>query len=76
MEQSHQCFYCGKNDVKLYRIYGNFLLDIEIYCKKDAPAGWIDRQILVPLIEDIDGNVFLYTSVPTDAIKRWNNLPD
>ena len=76
MEQRHCCAICGRNTVKLYRYYGCFLRDGEIYCRTHAPAGHIDRQNLVPLCEDTDGSVWGYTSVPDDAIARREALPD
>lgn len=76
MEQQHKCAICGRNTVKLYRYYGFFLRDNEIYCRKHAPADQIERQYLVPLCEDVDGSVWGYTSVPDDAIARFNALPD
>jgi hypothetical protein len=76
MEQRHYCTVCKRNTVKLYRYYASFLRDEEIFCKAHAPAGHIDRQLLVPLCEDVDGSVWGYTSVPEDAIARFNALPD
>lgn len=76
MEQIHCCTVCKRNTVKLYRYYASFLRDEEIYCKTHAPAGQIERQHLVPLCEDVDGSVWGYTSVPEDAIARFNALPD
>lgn len=76
MEQHHKCATCGRNTVKLYRYYSFFLRDEEIFCRKHAPAGQIESQYLVPLCEDLDGSVWGYTSVPDDAIARFNALPD
>jgi hypothetical protein len=61
---------------RLYRYYSSFLRDAEIFCKAHAPAGHIEQQYLVPLCEDLDGSVWGYTSVPDDAIARWQALPD
>lgn len=70
--QKHKCSICQRNNVKLYRYYGSFLRDNEIYCHDHKPnSSWI-----VPLIEDIDGSVWGYTSAPQDAIDRFNALPD
>lgn len=74
--QQHKCATCQRNDVRLYRVYGNFLRDEEIFCTAHGPAGWIDRQILVPLVEDEDGNVWGYASVSDDAIARWEALKE
>ena len=76
MEQHHCCATCQRNDIKLYRYYGSFLRDEEIFCKAHAPEGAIERQHLVPLCEDEDGTVWGYTSVPDDAIARFNALPE
>lgn len=76
MSQHHCCAVCERNDVKLYRYYGNFLRDDEIFCHAHAPEGYIEKQVLVPLCEDTDGSVWGYTSVPDDAIARWEALPD
>lgn len=74
--QQHKCSRCGRSDVRLYRYYGCFLRDSEIYCCQCAPAGLIEKKSLVPLCEDIDGSVWGYTSVPPDAIARFYVLPD
>ena len=74
--QKHHCSTCKRNAVKLYRYYGSFLRDDEIFCKAHAPAGQIERQVFVPLCEDVDGSVWGYTSVPDDAIQRWEALPE
>lgn len=76
MPQHHCCTVCKRNDIKLYRWYGFFLHDDEIFCRTHAPDGHIDKQHLVPLCEDLDGSVWGYTSVPPDAIARFNALPD
>lgn len=76
MEQKHCCAACKRNTVKLYRYYANFLRDEEIFCRAHAPKGHIKKQYLVPLCEDVDGSVWGYTSVPEDAIAKWNALPD
>ena len=74
--QKHCCSICRRNDIKLYRYYGSFLRDDEIFCRSHAPAGHIENQNLVPLCEDADGSVWGYTSVPQDVIDRFNALPD
>lgn len=76
MHQRHHCVVCKRNDIRLYRYYGFFLRDDEIFCRTHAPTGEIDSQELVPLCEDLDGSVWGYTSVPEDAIARWQALPD
>ena len=76
MEQAHCCTICKRRTVKLYRYYGCFLRDDEIFCKAHAPAGHIANQNLVPLIEDTDGSVWGYTSVPQKAIDRFNAMED
>lgn len=76
MEQYHRCATCQRNTVKLYRYYASPLRDAEIFCRRCAPPGHIERQNLVPLCEDTDGTVWGYTSVPEDAIARFNALPD
>lgn len=74
--QKHKCAKCGRNDVRLYRYYGSFLREDEIFCRSDAPAGEIDMQYLVPLCEDEDGNVWGYTAVDEAAMKRFKALPE
>lgn len=76
IEQHHRCMMCKRNTVKLYRYYGSPLRDDEIYCRACAPTDEIDKQVLVPLCEDVDGTVWGYTSVPADAIARFEALPD
>lgn len=72
MTQHHCCAICKRNDVRLYRWYGEFLRDERIYCGEHKPdSGWI-----VPLVEALDGSVWGYTSVPEDALAQWNALPD
>lgn len=70
------CTVCKRHDVRLYRYYGSFLRDEEIFCRSHAPAGHIENQHLVPLCEDVDGSVWGYTSVPDEAIARWEALPE
>ncbi len=74
--QHHCCAVCKRYNVKLYRYYASFLRDDEIFCRSHAPAGEIEKQYLVPLCEDDDGSVWGYTSVPDDAIKRFDALPE
>lgn len=71
--QAHKCSICGKNDVKLYRPYSEFLRNERIKCGEHVPA----QELIwyVPLIEDQDGSVWGYTSVPQDAIAKWKALP-
>lgn len=73
MEQHNRCYICKRNTVKLYRCYGSFLRDDEILCKLHRPEN---LDWFVPLVEDVDGSVWGYTSVPDDAIKRWELLSD
>ncbi len=75
MKQRHKCSVCKKNYVKLYRYYSNFLRDDEIYCRGHSPEGLIESESLVPLIER-KGGVWGFGSVPHDAVKLWNTLPD
>lgn len=72
--QFHQCHTCQRRDVKLYRAYGSFLRDGEIFCKAHTPAD--QASWYVPLVEDTDGSVWGYTSVPDEAIARWEALPE
>lgn len=72
--QRHACATCGRNDIRLYRAYGSFLRDEEIFCKAHTPAE--QASWYVPLCEDEDGTVWSYTSAPDEAIKRWEALPD
>jgi len=71
--QHNVCHECGRNDVKLYRKYGSILRQDEIYCGQHLPCN---RNWIVPLVEDTDGSVWGYTSVPQEAMDRWENLPD
>lgn len=72
--QHHACATCGRTDVKLYRAYGSFLREAEIFCKAHVPAD--QASWYVPLVEDLDGSVWGYTSVPDEAIRRWEALND
>jgi hypothetical protein len=70
------CAKCYRSGVRLYRSYGSFLRDEEIFCNGclDQPAekrGW-----WVPLIPADDGGVWGYTSAPEADIARWEALPD
>src|SRR5690348_17143168 len=71
----HYCASCYHNDVRLYRIYGNFLRDSEIFCNQHIPPeparGW-----WAPLVEDADGDVWGYTSAPPEDMARWLALPE
>ena len=71
----HYCAACYHSDVRLYRIYGNFLRDGEIYCNAHIPPE-PTRGCWVPLVEDTDGSVWGYTSAPPEALDRWRALPD
>ena len=44
MHQHNKCSVCGRNDIKLYRIYGNFLRDDEIFCREHAPERYIEKK--------------------------------
>jgi hypothetical protein len=72
VEQFHQCCVCQRRAIKLYREYGLFLRDEEIYCKAHKP----DSEWIVPLVEDEDGSVWGYSSAPPDAIQRSEALPE
>lgn len=74
MRQINYCTVCKSHEVRLYRYYGNALRANEIFCKAHAPEG--AREYLTPLVEDVDGSVWGYTSAPEDAIARWNALPE
>jgi hypothetical protein len=74
MPQFHKCSKCKRNDIKLYRPYGEFLRDSTIKCRKHVPKDNWDWY--VPMIEDTDGSVWGYTSVPPEAIDRWERLPE
>lgn len=68
------CRECKRGGCKLYRSYGSFLRESGIVCGQHVPEeykGWY-----VPLVEDIDGSVWGYTSAPPDAIAHFNALPD
>lgn len=71
-----KCTTCHRTAIKLYRYYGSVLRDSEIFCAQCAPADHIEKQLLVPMIEDTDGSVWGYTSVPEEAIQRWRALPE
>ena len=74
MVQHHRCATCKRNDVKLYRPAGEFLRDYRIFCRRHVPVdSW---NWYVPLVEDDDGSVWGYTSVPEDHYERWDALPD
>ena len=70
---NRKCAKCGKQGVKLYRAYGEFLRDDRIFCQEHVnPDSW---GWYIPLIEDTDGTVWGYTSSPLEAVKRWEALP-
>ena len=69
----HRCGIC-KKDAKLFRPYGEFLRDHWIRCTNHIPK--LEQDWYVPCIEDLDGSVWGYTSMPQSAIDRWNALPD
>lgn len=84
MQQFHKCATCGRNDIKLFRSAGGFLHDDEIFCYTHCPrntdlsSDFIKKCVLqtwyVPCIEDTDGSIWGYTSVPTKDIVKWNAL--
>lgn len=76
MTQQHHCATCQRADVRLYRAYGSFLRDAEIFCNEHIPALVTDRGWWVPLVEAADGSVWGYTSAPAIDIARWNALPN
>lgn len=74
-EQKHCCWVCKSNKVRLYRYSGSFsVVEEEIFCKAHAPDD-NDKELLIPLLEDLGGNVWGASSVP-DAIARWRALPE
>ena len=70
--QHHACATCGRRDIRLYRVYGAYLRDEEIFCKAHRP----DEPFYVPLWEDSDGTVWGDASAPDAAIRRWEALND
>ena len=74
MNHANQCNKCKRADVRLYRSYGGIHYPDEVFCSIHIPQK--ERAIYVPLIEDDSGKVWGYTSVPRDAVKRWELLPD
>lgn len=73
MNQVHCCTICKRNNVKLYRVYGSpSPRESKIYCKEHSP----ESKEMVPLIEDVDGTIWGYTSAPNEAIEQWRSLPD
>lgn len=78
MEQHHSCTVCKRSDIRLYRYYGAQLRTAEIYCRAHAPEGHIQKQLLVPLIEDPDTPIAVWGhhTAPALAIARWEALPE
>lgn len=72
----HYCASCYHSDVRLYRSYGSFLRDSEIFCNLHLPATDDTRGWWVPLVEDADGGVWGYTSAPPEDMARWLALPE
>ena len=72
----YQCAVCGRADVRLYRSYGSFLRNEEIFCNGHVPGKVAERGWWVPLVEAEDGFVWGYTSAPTEDIRRWHGLHD
>lgn len=66
-----KCAVCGKSHVKLWRGYGSFFREDDVYCTEHKPEQWY-----VPLVKDADGSVWGYTSAPDEAVKHWEALPD
>ena len=58
----------------MYRPYGEFLRERRVFCKEHIPEE--GSGYYVPLFEDIDGEVWGYTSAPLEAIERWKSLPE
>ena len=73
MRQLHKCNACNIDNIKLYRPYGEFLRDERIFCEEHVPVDEWDW--FVPMIEDVDGTVWGYTSVPQNDIRKWESLP-
>lgn len=48
----------------------------DIFCNAHITAPVADRGWWVPMIQDTDGSVWGYTSVPELAIRGWEILPD
>lgn len=72
--QVHSCSVCGKDYLRLFRPYGEFLRVERIRCKQHVPEDEWDWY--VPLIEDNDGSVWGLTSVPQAARETWQALPE
>lgn len=72
--QTHRCFTCDKNNIKLYRPYGMFLRDTAIFCIVHIPEDQLEWY--VPLVEDTDGTVWGHTSIPQEAKDRFNSRRD
>lgn len=66
-----KCVVCGRENVKLFRGYGSFFREDDVFCSKHKPKEWY-----VPLVKDSDGSVWGYTSVPQDALHEWEKLPE
>jgi hypothetical protein len=70
----YKCADCGVQYVRLYRSYGGFFCESDVYCNAHVPhehRGWY-----VPLIEDSRGEIWGYTSCPEADIDRWFALTD
>lgn len=76
MSTVYGCATCHRADVRRYRLYGNFLREDDIFCNAHIPAQPDEWGWWVPLIQDEDGGVWGYTSVPEPAIRGWEALPD
>ena len=80
----YECDDCGATGVRLYRDYNTFLENQHLRCRacaikdqEETPKspehciGW-----LIAAVPTEDGRTFWgYTSVPSDGVDWWNNLP-
>ena len=71
-DQHHRCSVCGEQHVRLYRSYGTFLREDQIVCNAHVDGtDWV-----MPLVEDLEGGVWGYTSAPLSACVRFYRRPD
>lgn len=76
MPDTLRCAACGRADVRLYRIAGNFLRYDDLFCNLHIPDPLNHLSAWVPCISAPDGSVWGYTSCPPTDVARWEALPD
>lgn len=71
----YKCAKCERQDMRLYRPYGEFYRPERVFCNAHVPQdeyGWY-----VPLIDDDAGtSIWGYASCPREDIERVRAMPE